>query len=200
MIDFALVAKHSLIRSITNYYLMTYFELYGLPETFQPDLAALRAAYHRLSRETHPDFFGTAPAGEQQAALERATQNTDAYRTLADYDRRVEYILRLHGRLQASDTPALPPDFLMEVMDLNEQVMELQINPDSAAAGRAEAAIMALYEELEASILPTLNAYLTLPEADRPTALDRVLAYYLRRRYVLRLREQAAQLNGQPIA
>lgn len=175
---------------------MTYFELYGLPETFLPDPAALRAAYHQLSRATHPDFFATAPAAEQQAALERATLNTDAYRTLADYDRCLEYILRLHGRLQAGETPALPPAFLGEMMDLNEQVMDLQLDPDPTAAARAGAAVAALADGLEADIQPTLAAYAALPAAKRPAALDRVLAYYLRRRYVLRLREQVARLTA----
>jgi len=178
---------------------MTYFELYGLPETFLPDAAVLRAAYHRISRETHPDFFANESAAVQQAALERATRNTDAYRTLADYDRRLEYVLRLHGRLGAgTEAPALPPAFLMEMMDLNEQVMELEFAPDPAAAARTEAAVQALAEELEAGIQPTLTAYPTLPPAERAAALDRVLAYYLRRRYVLRLREQVARLASHP--
>ena len=172
---------------------MTYFDLYGLPETFRPDPAALRAAYHRLSRETHPDFFAYAPALEQQAALERATRNTDAYRTLADFDRCLEYVLRLHGHLQAGETPALPPAFLLEMMDLNEQVMDLETDPNPAAAARTAAAVAALAADLEAGIAPTLAAYPTLPPADRPAALTRVLDYYLRRRYVLRLLTQVAR-------
>ncbi len=175
---------------------MTYFELYNLPESFQPDTAALRAAYHRLSRETHPDFFANEPADVQQAALERATFNTNAYRTLTDYDRRLEYVLRLHGRLREGETPTLPPAFLMEVLDLNEQVMELAFDPAPADLARADAAVATLAAALEADIQPTLGAYPTLPVAERPAALDRVLAYYLRRRYVLRLREQVARLTA----
>ncbi len=176
---------------------MTYFDLYGLPESFRLDAAALRAAYHRLSRETHPDFFATESADVQQAILEKATLNTDAYRTLSDYDRRLEYVLRLHGHLGASgEAPALPPAFLMEVMELNEQVMELETDSDPAAAARAAAAIGALADELEAGIQPTLVAYPTLPEVEQSAARSRVLAYYLRRRYVLRLREQVARLSG----
>ena len=30
----------------------SYFEFYGLPETFTPDAAALQATYYRLSRST----------------------------------------------------------------------------------------------------------------------------------------------------
>ena len=169
---------------------MTYFNLYGLPETFRPDPAALRTAYHRLSRATHPDFFVTAPPEEQRQALEKATQNTEAYRTLSDYDRCLEYVLRINGYLQVGETPPLPPAFLAEVMDLNEQVMDLQLDPDPTAAARAQADVAALADALEAGIQPTLAAYPALPEAERLAALDQVLAYYLRRRYVLRLQGQ----------
>ncbi|UOQ76423.1 DnaJ domain-containing protein [Hymenobacter sp. 5516J-16] len=36
-----------------------YFEFYELPETFQPDEAALKRRYYALSREYHPDFHAT---------------------------------------------------------------------------------------------------------------------------------------------
>ncbi len=174
---------------------MTYFDLYDLPESFLPDPAALRAAYHRLSRETHPDFFANEPPEVQQQVLEKATRNTDAYRTLSDYDRRLEYLLRLHNRLGATgETPALPPAFLLEVMELNEQVMDLQFEPDPAATRRTLDAVAELADSLETAILPTLETYPTLPPDAQAAALDQILAYYLRRRYVLRLREQVAGL------
>jgi molecular chaperone HscB len=171
----------------------TYFELYGLPETFLPDPAALRAAYHRISRETHPDFFATATPAEQQQALELATRNTDAYRTLSDYDRRLEYLLRHHGMLAEGETPSLPPAFLGEMMELNEEIMELEFDPDPAAIQRVLTATESRANALEASIQPTLLAYPSLPPPERPAALRQVLDYYLRRRYMLRIREQVAK-------
>ena len=178
---------------------MDYFALYDLPESFLPDLDALRTAYHRLSRQTHPDFFADAPPAEQQAALERATHNTDAYATLSDYDRRLAYLLRQHGRLgTGGEAPALAPEFLLAVMDLNEQVMDLEATPDATAAAQAAAAVTTLADDLEAGIAPTLAAYPTLSGAAREAALDRVLAYYLRRRYVVRLREQVARVLDAP--
>ncbi len=169
-----------------------YFALLGLPESFLPDPAALRVAYHRLSRANHPDFFATRPAVEQAAALETATAVTDAYQTLSDYDRRLEYLLRRHGLLVEGQTAALPPTFLAEMMDLNEQLMELEFDPAPAAVQAVRAAIEEVSNALETSIQPTLTAYPTLPESERPAALAQVLAYYLRRRYVLRIRAQVA--------
>lgn len=172
---------------------MDYFALYGLPESFLPDEAAVRAAYYRLSRETHPDFFGTATPAEQTQALDLATQNTDAFRTLSDYDRRLEYLLRQHGLLADGQANELPPAFLAEMMELNEQLMELEFDPDPAAIERAKAAVETMANDLEASIRPTLEAYPMLPAAEQATARRRVLDYYLRRRYVLRIRQQVAR-------
>jgi len=172
---------------------MDYFALYNLPEAFLPDEAALRAAYYRLSRESHPDFFATQPADEQARALDRATLNTDAYRTLSDYDRRLEYILRRHGLLVEGQTPELPASFLGEMMEINEQLMELEADPDPEAVAKARAAVEELARDLEAGIRPTLEAYPALPEGERAAALRRVLDYYLRRRYVLRIHQQMAK-------
>lgn len=169
-----------------------YFALYGLPETFLPDEAALRAAYYRLSREFHPDFHATQATSAQQQALEMATLNTDAYRVLSDFDRRMAYILRRHNLLEEGKTPELPGSFLAEVMDLNEQLMDLQLDPGTDFQA-VVAAIDTLATGLETSIQPTLATYSTLAEADRPAALQRVLDYYLKRRYVARMREQVAK-------
>lgn len=172
---------------------MDYFALYGLPESFLPDEAAVRAAYYRLSRETHPDFFGTATPAEQTRALDLATQNTDAFRTLSDYDRRLEYLLRQHGLLVDGQANDLPPAFLGEMMELNEQLMELEFDPDPAAAEAAKMAVESLANDLEASIRPTLEAYPAMTDPERESARRQVLDYYLRRRYVLRIRQQVAK-------
>ncbi|MFC7669258.1 hypothetical protein ACFQT0_19305 [Hymenobacter humi] len=98
-----------------------YFAFYGLPESFHPDDAALKRQYYAKSRETHPDFHATSSAENQADMLHQATLNTDAYRTLADPDKRMAYILRQHGLLEEGKQEQLPPDFLMDMMDLNEQ-------------------------------------------------------------------------------
>ncbi|MFD2787884.1 iron-sulfur cluster co-chaperone HscB C-terminal domain-containing protein [Hymenobacter rubripertinctus] len=169
-----------------------YFEFYGLAESFRPDEAALKRQYYALSREFHPDFHATASPGRQREILDLATRNTDAYRTLSHPDQRMAYILGRHHLLEEGKQ-ALPPDFLMEVMDLNEQLMELEFEPDPAVVASVETEVNQLNATLEAGIEPVLSGYEGLPAEARPAALAQVRTYYLKKRYLLRIRESLAK-------
>ncbi|MBC6611765.1 DnaJ domain-containing protein [Hymenobacter sp. BT507] len=165
-----------------------YFEFYHLPESFRPDEATIKRQYYALSREYHPDFHATAPPERQQEILRLATLNTNAYRTLSDADARMAYILGRHGLLEEGKQE-LPPDFLMEVMELNEQLMELEFDPDQAVVERVENEVNELNNTLEVGIEPVLVGYDQLPTDARPQALQQIRTYYLKRRYLLRIRE-----------
>ncbi|WP_019947835.1 iron-sulfur cluster co-chaperone HscB C-terminal domain-containing protein [Hymenobacter aerophilus] len=169
-----------------------YFDFYELPETFRPNEAALKTRYYALSREYHPDYHATASAEKQQEILQLATLNTDAYRTLSHPDQRMAYILGRHGLLEEGQQ-ALPPDFLMEVMELNEQLMELEFETDPTIEMKVAAEVNALSDTLDAGIEPVLAGYEGLPADARPQALQQVRTYYLKKRYLLRIRESLAK-------
>ncbi len=170
-----------------------YFAFYGLPEGFSLDEAALKTKYYQLSRELHPDFHAQDTPAAQAEALRLSTLNTDAYRTLADPDHRMAYLLGQHGLLEeGSAQNQLPADFLMEVMDLNEQLMELEMEPNPTATAQLDTDVTALADTLDAGIQPVLAGYAALPSDHRPAALAQVKTYYLKKRYLLRLRQQLA--------
>ncbi|MCC3153984.1 iron-sulfur cluster co-chaperone HscB C-terminal domain-containing protein [Hymenobacter sp. BT770] len=169
-----------------------YFAFYGLPESFLPDEAALKRLYYAKSRETHPDFHATTSAENQADMLQQATLNTDAYRTLADPDKRMAYILRQHGLLDEGKQEQLPPDFLMDMMDLNEQLMDLETAPNAESVAQVAAEVQALADTLDAGIQPVLAGYEGLPADHRPAALQQIRTYYLKKRYLLRIQQQVA--------
>ena len=169
-----------------------YFAFYGLPESFRPDETALKRLYYAKSRETHPDFHATSSPENQAAMLRQATLNTDAYRTLVDADQRMAYILRQHGLLEEGRQEPLPPDFLMDVMDLNEQLMDLEAAPDAIVQAQVAAEVQALAATLDAGIQPVLAGYEGLPADHRPAALQQIRTYYLKKRYLLRIQQQLA--------
>ena len=172
---------------------VNYFAFYGLPESFLLDEAALKTKYYQLSRELHPDFHAQDTPAAQAESLRLSTLNTDAYRTLLDPDRRMAYLLGQHGMLEeGSAQNQLPPDFLLEVMDLNEQLMELKFESDAVVTTNLEAEVTALADTLDAGIQPVLTGYGQLPPDHRPAALAQVKMYYLKKRYLLRLRQQLA--------
>ncbi|UYZ64848.1 Fe-S protein assembly co-chaperone HscB [Hymenobacter weizhouensis] len=169
-----------------------YFAFYNLPESFLLDEKALKQKYYALSREYHPDFHATASPERQQEILQLATVNTNAYRTLSDPEQRMAYILGRHGLLEEG-RQELPADFLMEVMELNEQLMELEFEPDPATVKQVEEEVNALTDTLDAGIEPVLAGYEGLPTATRPQALQQIRTYYLKKRYLLRIHESLAK-------
>ena len=171
---------------------MNYFTFYDLPESFRPDEAELKRRYYAKSRETHPDFHATSSPENQAEMLRQATLNTDAYRTLSDPDQRTAYILREHGLLEEGKQEQLPPDFLMDMMDLNEQLMELEATPDPTTQAQVAAEVEALRATLDAGIEPVLAGYEGLPADHRPAALAQVRTHYLKKRYLLRIQQQLA--------
>ena len=176
--------------------MIDYFVFYGLTETFLPDEAALKRLYYAKSRETHPDFHATTAPENQAEMLRQATLNTDAYRTLAHPDQRMAYLLRRHGLLEEGKQEQLPPDFLMDMMDLNEQLMDLEIAPEPAVQARIVAEVTALADALDAGIQPVLAGYEQLPADHRPAALQQIRTYYLKKRYLLRIQQQVATFTA----
>jgi len=107
---------------------MNYFELYEIPVSFLADEILIKQRYYANSKKYHPDFFINESEDKQAEVLHLSTLNNDAYRLLTDFDKRVAYILTLTGQISDAEKFVLPPDFLMEMMDINEKMMELSAN------------------------------------------------------------------------
>lgn len=170
-----------------------YFEFYSLPESFILDEKALKHTYYKFSREYHPDFHANETQDKQQEILQLSTQNTNAYRTLSDPDLRMQYILKAHGLLDEGGKNELPADFLMEMMELNEELMELEFDFDAAKLheiGEKSSGVMA---ELENDILPVLQRYPELHGVTKDEALKEVKTYYLKKKYLLRIQESLSK-------
>jgi molecular chaperone HscB len=117
----------------------THFELFGLPQTFAVDTAALDARYRELQREVHPDRFATAPDAERRLSMQMATQVNEAYRTLKAPLPRARYLLQLMGEEIAAETnTAMPPEFLMEQMEWREGLEEADRLGDACSLVRLD--------------------------------------------------------------
>lgn len=98
------------------------FERLGLPRRFAVDAVELERAYLEHSRAVHPDFHSRGSAGEQAASETAAAAVNEAYGTLKDPFRRAEHLLALLGGPAASENKEIPPAFLMEMMEVREQI------------------------------------------------------------------------------
>jgi molecular chaperone HscB len=107
------------------------FGLLGLPPRFDLDEAELHRRFIQASAAAHPDRF-TDPLDQADAA-ERAAAINDAYRTLKDPESRANALLALLGGAASGDDKSLPPDLLMEMMEVRERMEDAIASADEKA-------------------------------------------------------------------
>lgn len=167
---------------------MYYFELYQTPVSFLPDIASIKKEYFVLSKQYHPDFYSNTSPEKQAEILALSTQVNKAYAVLTDMDKRMRYILMEAGYLLEEEKFILPQDFLMEMMDINEKLMEVQMDGDKDASAAIKNEITQLEESLYQDILPTLQNFDI--NSLTPDIMLSIKTYYFKRKYLLRLLEQ----------
>ncbi|MDM7859690.1 co-chaperone HscB [Alteromonas sp. ASW11-36] len=121
-----------------------YFELFGLPVTYELDLAALSQTYQELQRLTHPDRFADQGQQQQRIALQKNSLVSDGYSVLKSPARRAEHLLSLRGIELAGETQTMQDmDFLMQQMEWREMLADV-------TADSGEEVIEELHEIIEA--------------------------------------------------
>jgi molecular chaperone HscB len=176
---------------------VNYFQFYDIPENFLPDEQQIKQKYYELSRKYHPDFHAQEDQERQQEILHLSTLNTDAYRTLSNPDSRMQYILEHHGLLEEGRNNELPGEFLMEMMELNEQIMELDFDFDQETFEKVSQETIGFTAALEADILPVLHQYPQLEGITKLEALKQVKTYYLKKKYLLRIQQSLSKFATQ---
>jgi molecular chaperone HscB len=137
------------------------FELFGVPERFAQDSAALDARWKELQREAHPDRFAAQGAAAQRVAMQWSVRINEAYRRLKDPLQRAAYLCELRGApIDAENNTAMPAKFLIEQMEWREAL-------DDAAD---EPALAALDEQLRASRAQVLQEIERLLDRDNDAA------------------------------
>jgi molecular chaperone HscB len=111
--------------------MQSHFELFGLAPAFAVEGEALERSYREIQSRVHPDRFAHAGDAERRASLQWTTRVNEAYRVLKDPVQRARHLLELQGVDVAFETDTkMPPDFLMQQMELREALEEAR---DAAA-------------------------------------------------------------------
>lgn len=165
---------------------MNYFEFYGLSESFEPDAAQLKKKFYELSKKYHPDFYASESEEKQEEVLQLSTLNNKAFQVLSNPAKRTEYILREHQLLADGDKYPLAPDFLMEMMELNEQVMDAE---DLAAINQIKVSVKEASAILDVEELQQTKDFSNKSIEEQDVALKKILDIYYRRKYLLRIQE-----------
>jgi molecular chaperone HscB len=153
---------------------MNYFELFDLPVSLNVDKSRLAKKYFELQKKYHPDYFTQATEAEQEEALEKSSAVNKALKILKDKDSTIKYLLQLKGLLEEEEKYQLPPDFLMEVMELNEE-----LTAESATA------INDFEKDIYSGVQSIIEQY---DDAAITTAeLLKVKEYYFKKKYLQRI-------------
>jgi molecular chaperone HscB len=161
---------------------MTHFELFHLPISLHPDQALVKQRFYELSRQYHPDFHGQAPEEEQAEALEKASQVNMAYKVFIHPDETIKYVLQLKGLIEEEEKYQLTPDFLMEMMDLNEQALDVA---EQADADRLQQTIQQTQKEIYEPVATIVENYQEGITTEKE--LLQVKEYYYRKKYLDRI-------------
>ncbi|GJM32925.1 MAG: hypothetical protein DHS20C18_19260 [Saprospiraceae bacterium] len=169
---------------------MNYFEFYGLPITFKVDQEKLKRIFYENSKKYHPDFFTLESDEKQAEILELSSKNNEAYQLLTDFDRRMKYILDLKGVLDEEGQNQIPQDFLMDMMDINENLMELEFDFDKEKYQTIKKELAKLESTLYQGVASIIENY-DDENADLGE-LSLLKDFYLKKRYLLRIHENLA--------
>ncbi len=166
---------------------MTYFELFDIPVQLKVDTTTLSKKFFELSRKYHPDFFANESDEAQAEALDKSALLNKAWKTFQNPDVTIKYVLMEKGLLEEEEKYELPPAFLMEVMDINEQIMDAK---ETAATKNLEQTITDLQTEIYEPVAKIVEDYkegITTKEE-----LLQVKEYYYKKKYLDRIRQQLA--------
>lgn len=158
---------------------MNYFELFEIPVGFSIDPVKLNQTYISLQKKYHPDYFGQSNDEDRANALEISSRVNKAYRTFKSKDLTLQYFLQMKGLIEEGEQYKLPPDFLMEVMELNELKM------DGAAPDEITRKAQLMEGEIFGEIKTLLEGY----RDDQATESDllKIKDYYYKKKYIDRL-------------
>ena len=166
---------------------MNYFELFDIPVQLKVDALSLHKKFIELSKKYHPDYFVSEGIEKQSESLERSASLNKAYKVFKNPDETIKYVLQLKGLLEEEEKYQLPQAFLMEMMEINE---ELAASQDETARANLQSSIDKIQTEIYEPVKKIIEHYQEGISSEKE--LLQVKEYYFKKKYLNRIRQQLA--------
>ncbi len=164
---------------------MNFYTLYNIPAAPLVDKTAVKKKYLELSRMHHPDFADSTDEAGMQEALELSSSINKAYKIFNNAALSIQYYLQYKEVILEDEKYPLPPDFLMDMMDINELLEDAKANMDEAAINQIKEQIETLEEDLMEEVKDILEKY--TDETIDADSLGKLKAYYYKKKYIHRI-------------
>lgn len=112
------------------------FAVFALPRSFEIDRAALQRAWLAEASRWHPDRF--ADPVQRREAEGRSAEINRARVVLEDDEQRADALLALLGGPGRGEDKSLPEGFLMEVMEVREELQDAMASGDASRRAEVE--------------------------------------------------------------
>lgn len=175
---------------------MNYFEFYDLPISFNPDQEVVKQKFYALSKKYHPDFYINEDQAKQDEVLDLSTLNNKAFQVLKDPQKRLNYILQLKNKLGEEENYALPQDFLMDMMDVNEALMDLEFEPDPKKIESIKNQVNDLEQDLAKELANLTSTFDAASINEQDSLLGYIKDIYFRNKYLWRIKESIARITA----
>ncbi len=103
---------------------MNYFELFEFNISPIIEKSLLSKKYLQLQKKYHPDNYSLSDENEQSQSLEMSSLINKAFAVFKDDVKTIGYFLEIKGLISTDEKYQLPSSFLMEMMEVNEQIDE----------------------------------------------------------------------------
>ena len=168
-----------------------YFELFELPVQFAVDKGLLKKKFFELSKQYHPDHFAGGDSADQLRALERSADLNKGLKILSNKDETIKYVLMQKGLLQDEEKYTLPQNFLMEMLEVNEELAEAVMSDEAGEKEKIQQQLTELENEIYEPVKNIIEHYKEGVTTEEE--LLQVKDYYFKKKYLARL---SHQLNG----
>ncbi len=170
---------------------MNYFELFDIPVQLKVDKPSLYKKFIELSKKYHPDYFATQADEKQAEVLEISASLNKAWKTFQNPDETIKYVLYSKGLLEEEEKFQLPPGFLMEMMEINEQLMEAKMDGEPEKITHLSSVITQLSTKIYEPVKEIVEHYQEGITSEKE--LLQVKEYYFKKKYLNRINQQLAR-------
>ena len=112
-----------------------FFELFGLPVSYDVDLNKIQQQYMALQKQVHPDKFANGSDQEKRISMQQASWINEAQATLKDPVLRAIYLLKLKEiDFSLENETTMDARFLMQQLEMRERLENIKNESDPLSA------------------------------------------------------------------